>query len=105
MTGLGQLNHAISILRRPSQAQLTASGGIALQYVDNRGGVTETYPANPNGSPAGIAGVTAANGRALIMMPHPERVIRSLSNSWRDPAWGEYGPWMRMFRNARRWVG
>ena len=88
-----------------AQAQLTASGGIALQYVDNRGGVTETYPANPNGSPAGIAGVTAANGRALIMMPHPERVIRSLSNSWRDPAWGEYGPWMRMFRNARRWVG
>ncbi|MEC9408713.1 MAG: phosphoribosylformylglycinamidine synthase [Pseudomonadota bacterium] len=88
-----------------AQSQLTASGGIALQYVDNRGAVTQSYPANPNGSPAGIAGVTAANGRALIMMPHPERVIRSLSNSWRDPAWGEYGPWMRMFRNARRWVG
>lgn len=88
-----------------AQSELEAAGGIGLRYVDNRGQVTERYPANPNGSPAGIAGVTAADGRALIMMPHPERVIRSLSNSWRDSSWGEYGPWMRMFRNARRWVG
>jgi len=87
------------------QAALQAANGLALQYIDNRGDVTEAYPANPNGSPAGIAGVTAADGRVLIMMPHPERVIRTVSNSWNDPSWGEYGPWMRIFRNARRWVG
>ena len=87
------------------QAALQSGGGLALQYVDNRGVVSEAYPANPNGSPAGIAGVTAADGRVLIMMPHPERVIRTVSNSWNDPSWGEYGPWMRIFRNARRWVG
>jgi len=77
---------------------------LALSYVDYSGNITETYPANPNGSPQGIAGLTNNDGRVTIMMPHPERIFRSLTNSWRDDSWGEYGPWMRMFRNARVWV-
>ena len=81
-----------------------AAGQIALRYVDNYGEVTETYPANPNGSVAGITGLTAANGRVTIMMPHPERVYRSLQNSWAPDEWSEDGAWMRMFRNARTWV-
>lgn len=74
---------------------------VALRYVDNRGRPTETYPANPNGSPGGICGVTSEDGRVTIMMPHPERVARSLLNSWHPEDWGEDGPWMRLFRNAR----
>ena len=77
---------------------------LALSYVDYQNRVTETYPANPNGSPQGIAGLTNEDGRITIMMPHPERIFRSVTNSWRDESWGEYGPWMRMFRNARVWV-
>jgi len=78
---------------------------VALRFVDSYGQVTQSYPANPNGSINGITGLTAANGRVTIMMPHPERVYRSCTNSWVDNAWGEDGPWMRMFRNARVWVG
>ncbi len=81
------------------------SGQVALRYLDNHLAVTETYPANPNGSPRGITGVTSADGRATIMMPHPERVFRSVTNSWRPDDWGEEGPWLRMFRNARVFVG
>lgn len=81
------------------------SSALALSYVDYQGYATEAYPANPNGSPQGIAGLTNADGRITIMMPHPERIFRSATNSWRDQSWGEYSPWMRMFRNARRWVG
>jgi phosphoribosylformylglycinamidine synthase len=77
----------------------------ALRFVDNRGQPTETYPLNPNGSPGGITSVTTTDGRFTVMMPHPERVFRSVINSWHPDGWGEYGPWMRMFRNARRWVG
>lgn len=77
---------------------------LALSYVDYKGQATEAYPANPNGSPQGIAGMTNDDGRVTIMMPHPERIFRSATNSWRDSSWGEYGPWMRMFRNARVWV-
>jgi phosphoribosylformylglycinamidine synthase len=77
---------------------------VALRYVDNRGNPTETYPLNPNGSPAGITGLTTPDGRFTIMMPHPERVFRAAQHSWRPAGWGEDGPWMRMFRNARRWV-
>jgi phosphoribosylformylglycinamidine synthase len=77
------------------------AGQVALQYVDNRHAVTERYPANPNGAERGLAGLTAAGGRALVMMPHPERVVRTVQNAWRDPAWGEEGPWLRLFRNAR----
>ncbi len=84
---------------------LQGAGDIALRYVDNYGHVTEQYPANPNGSPAGISGVTTADGRVTIMMPHPERVFRAVQNSWAPDAWDEDGAWMRMFRNARVWVG
>ncbi|MHC1481043.1 phosphoribosylformylglycinamidine synthase [Frateuria aurantia] len=77
----------------------------AVRFVDNRGKPTEHYPLNPNGSPGGLAGFTAADGRVTIMMPHPERVFRSAQLSWRPDAWTEDSPWMRMFRNARAWVG
>lgn len=79
--------------------------GVSLRYIDNHGAVTMTYPANPNGSPLGITGLTSDDGRATIMMPHPERVIRSVQNSWYPDDWGEDSPWMRLFRNARVWVG
>ena len=77
---------------------------VALRYVDNHGKVTEAYPANPNGSPRGITGLTSRDGRVTIMMPHPERVFRAVQNSWRPDEWQEDGGWMRMFRNARVWV-
>ncbi|MFZ9963204.1 MAG: phosphoribosylformylglycinamidine synthase subunit PurQ, partial [Burkholderiales bacterium] len=77
---------------------------ISLRYVDNFGNVTETYPLNPNGSPGGITGLTSRDGRFTIMMPHPERVFRSVQNSWHPKEWGEDAPWIEMFRNARRWV-
>ena len=76
-----------------------------LRYVDNRGRVTEAYPANPNGSPGGLTGVTTADGRFTRMMPQPERVFRTVQHSWHPHDWGEDGPWLRMFRNARKWVG
>ena len=81
------------------------SGTVALRFVDNLGKVTEGYPANPNGSPRGITGLTSRDGRVTIMMPHPERVFRAVQNSWRPDEWEEDGGWMRMFRNARVWVG
>ena len=77
----------------------------ALRYIDNRGEATQAYPYNPNGSPGGLTAVTTADGRFTIMMPHPERVFRSVQMSWHPDGWGEDSPWMRMFRNARRWVG
>ncbi|MCW5576640.1 MAG: phosphoribosylformylglycinamidine synthase, partial [Burkholderiales bacterium] len=76
----------------------------ALRYVDNRGAATETYPFNPNGSPEGITGMTTPDGRFTILMPHPERVFRTVQNSWHPAEWPEDGPWLRMFRNARKWV-
>ena len=83
------------------------AGQIALRYVDNYGQVTEQYPLNPNGSPQGITGLTANDGRVTIMMPHPERVFRAIQNSYipnsDDGEWSEDGAWMRMFRNARVW--
>ncbi len=78
---------------------------VALSYVDNVGNITEKFPANPNGSPFGITGLTNDDGRFTIMMPHPERCFRTLQNSWYPNEWAEFGPWMRMFRNARVWVG
>lgn len=78
---------------------------VAMRYVDHYGDPTEIYPANPNGSPLGITGLTSLDGRFTIMMPHPERVFRSAQFSWAPDGWGEDGPWMRMFRNARVAVG
>ena len=77
----------------------------AVRFVDNRGKPTENYPLNPNGSPGGLAGFTAADGRVTILMPHPERVFRTAQLSWHPENWGEDSPWMRMFRNARAWCG
>ena len=88
------------------QKQLEAARPvICLRFVDNRGRPAELYPLNPNGSPQGITGLTTPDGRFTILMPHPERVFRTVQNSWHPAGWGEDGPWMRMFRNARRWVG
>jgi phosphoribosylformylglycinamidine synthase len=78
---------------------------VTLRYVDNTGKPTEIYPLNPNGSPQGITGLTTPNGRFSIMMPHPERVFRAVQHSWYPREWGEEGAWMRMFANARKWVG
>ncbi len=80
-------------------------GKVVLRYVDHHGQPTEHYPFNPNGSTGGITGLTTDDGRFTIMMPHPERVFRSVQHSWHPDDWGEDGPWMRMFRNARTWVG
>ncbi|MGV8843479.1 MAG: phosphoribosylformylglycinamidine synthase [Pseudomonas sp.] len=80
------------------------SGCVAMRFVDNYGKVTENYPANPNGSPRGITGLTSRDGRVSIMMPHPERVFRAVQNSWKPDSWQEDGGWLRMFRNARVWV-
>ncbi len=77
---------------------------IALRFVDHHGESTVRYPANPNGSPNGIAAITNADGRITALMPHPERVYRTVQNSWHPEHWGEDGPWTRMFRNARVWV-
>ena len=85
--------------------QSNESGSVALKYVDNFGEVTQNYPQNPNGSPLGIAGMTSTDGRVTIMMPHPERVFRAVQNSWAPDEWQEDGAWMRLFRNARVWLG
>ncbi|GAB5592820.1 phosphoribosylformylglycinamidine synthase [Umbelopsis nana] len=78
----------------------------ALQYVDNYGQPTQQYPFNPNGSPDAISAVCTPNGRVLALMPHPERSVLKESHSWypADEQWGQVGPWLRMFRNARVWV-
>jgi phosphoribosylformylglycinamidine synthase len=86
--------------------QLAVAESLAcLRFVDHRGAVTERYPYNPNGSPHGITGLTTADGRFTILMPHPERVFRTVQMSWHPEDWGEDSPWMRMFRNARVWLG
>jgi phosphoribosylformylglycinamidine synthase len=80
-------------------------GGLtSLRYVDNHGRPTERYPANPNGSPGGLTGLTSRDGRATLLMPHPERVFRTVQNSWHPESRGEDSGWMRFFRNARVWV-
>ena len=77
---------------------------VALRFVDNKGAVTESYPLNPNGSPQGITAVTTPDGRFTVMMPHAERVFRTVQHSWHPQQWSDEAPWMRMFRNARQWV-
>jgi len=86
-------------------ADCEASGVVALRYLENDLSVAQHYPANPNGSPLGVTGLTSADGRATIMMPHPERVYRTIQHSWAPAQWGEDGAWLRMFRNARCWLG
>jgi phosphoribosylformylglycinamidine synthase len=86
-------------------AALEAQHLVAARFVDGTGAPTQRYPANPNGSPNAIAAVTTPDGRVTVIMPHPERVFRTVQLSWHPPEWGEDSPWMRMFRNARVWVG
>lgn len=88
-----------------AESEMLASGNVALQFVDNYESVSQSYPANPNGSPHGITGLCNDDGRFTIMMPHPERIFRAVTNSWRPAEWGEDSPTMRMFRNARVWLG
>jgi len=78
---------------------------LSLRFVDNEGRPAERYPANPNGSPRGLTGITTPDGRVTLLMPHPERVFRTSQNSWHPDEWGEDSPWMRIWRNARAWVG
>jgi len=83
---------------------------VALRYIHPATSKpTNQFPYNPNGSPEGITGITASSGRVLAMMPHPERVVRPVSMSWcpagKIQAWGDSGPWLRMFINARKWIG
>ncbi|MEZ7688161.1 phosphoribosylformylglycinamidine synthase [Neisseria sp. 20925_1_37] len=84
---------------------ISANLGIALQYVDGQNQVTQTYPLNPNGSPQGIAGVTNADGRVTIMMPHPERVYRAAQMSWKPEDWTKLSGWYRLFAGARKALG
>jgi len=77
----------------------------ALRFVDAEGKPAGTYPKNPNGSPEGLTGICSDDGRVTLMMPHPERVFRTVQHSWAPPEWGERGPWMRMFESARLFVG
>ena len=91
--------------READAEALLGSGLVSLRWVDNHHRPTQRYPANPNGSPLGITGVTTPDGRFTILMPHPERVFRTVQNSWHPRGWGEDGPWLRMFRNARIALG
>ncbi|MBK9131341.1 MAG: phosphoribosylformylglycinamidine synthase [Gammaproteobacteria bacterium] len=88
-----------------TEAAVRQAGLVSLRYVENRGEAATRYPANPNGSPGGLTGFTTRDGRFTIMMPHPERVFRAVQHSWYPREWGEDGPWLRLFRNARVRLG
>ena len=94
--------HGEGRLREADAAAL--EGRVCLRYVDAAGRPTERYPANPGGSAGGVTGFTSGDGRFTLMMPHPERVFRTAQHSWHPPEWGEDGPWLRLFQNAREWV-
>jgi phosphoribosylformylglycinamidine synthase len=109
-SGMAGTQTPIAIAHGEGYADFSLTGDknqaiIALRYVDNRGQATEAYPYNPNGSPQGITSVTTPDGRFTVLMPHAERVFRTVQQSWHPESWGEHSPWMRMFRNARKWVG
>jgi phosphoribosylformylglycinamidine synthase len=78
---------------------------VTMRFIDNASTPTTSYPFNPNGSPQGITGLTSTDGRFSIMMPHPERVIRNVQNTWQRSGDNEDGAWIRMFRNARKFIG
>lgn len=95
----------VEFARETDFFHLESRGQVALRFVDNLGNPTQTYPLNPNGSVNGMTGVCSADGRVTIMMPHPERVFRTVTNSWHPDSWGENGAWMRMFQSARKQLG
>ncbi|MDR3481236.1 MAG: phosphoribosylformylglycinamidine synthase [Burkholderiaceae bacterium] len=108
--GMAGTQTPIAIAHGEGYADFSQTGDIdqalvAMRFVDHRGQATEGYPLNPNGSPRGITSVTTPDGRFTVLMPHAERVFRTVLQSWHPDAWGEDSPWMRMFRNARVWVG
>ena len=108
--GMGGTQAPIAIAHGEGFADFSMTGSIddaivAMRFVDNAGQVTQRYPYNPNGSPQGITSVTTADGRFTVLMPHAERVFRTVQMSWHPDGWGEDSPWLRMFRNARKWVG
>ncbi|MEZ4367214.1 MAG: phosphoribosylformylglycinamidine synthase subunit PurQ [Kofleriaceae bacterium] len=105
--GMAGARLPIAVAHGEGRAELAdgAQPLVAARYVDGAGRVATTYPANPNGSPGGVTAFTTADGRATIMMPHPERVIRTPTLSWHPAEWGDDSPWLRMFRNARAWLG
>ncbi|MCK4710461.1 MAG: phosphoribosylformylglycinamidine synthase subunit PurQ, partial [Gammaproteobacteria bacterium] len=90
--------------RAGDAAQIIEDETVCVRFIDSNSEPTENYPANPNGSAQGLTGFTNSDGRFTIMMPHPERVFRSVQNSWQAADWGDDSPWMKMFRNARVWV-
>lgn len=99
-----------AVFEKPEDVdKLESLGLVGVRYIDNKGEPAQCYPSNPNGSPHGIAGVVTPNGRVLALMPHPERVILKEACSWYPPGesenWGEFGPWLQIFRSARKWVG
>ncbi len=94
----------VKFVNASSAQQTNNSGLVSMKYVDHNGQPTQRYPYNPNGSVNGITGLTSDDGRFNIMMPHPERLFRTVQHSWHPEEWGEDGPWLRLFRNARRWV-
>ena len=109
-SGMAGTRAPIAIAHGEGYADFSQTGDIdavhkAMRFVDNRGAATEVYPFNPNGSPGGLTSVTTPDGRFSVLMPHAERVFRSVQQSWHPAAWGEDSPWMRMFRNARKFVG
>jgi phosphoribosylformylglycinamidine synthase len=108
--GMAGTQTPIAIAHGEGYADFSQTGNLgeaigALRFVDNRGAATEVYPFNPNGSPQGLTAVTTPDGRFTVMMPHAERVFRTVQHSWAPDGWGEDSPWMRMFRNARKFVG
>ena len=110
MRGMAGARLPIAVAHGEGRAEFEATSDIdqvlvAARWVDSRGRVAETYPGNPNGSPRAITSVTTPDGRVTILMPHPERVFRTVQHSWRPREWNqEDAPWMRLFRNAREFV-
>jgi phosphoribosylformylglycinamidine synthase len=108
--GMAGTQAPIAIAHGEGFADFSLTGDInaankAMRFIDNHGQATEVYPFNPNGSPGGLTSVTTDDGRFTVLMPHAERVFRGVVHSWAPEAWGDESPWMRMFRNARKWVG
>ncbi len=111
MQGMQGSELPVVLAHGEGRAEYSSSGvyrqdaSIALEYIDHKGTPTQLYPYNPNGSAHAVAGLCNDDGRVTIMMPHPERMFRTETSPWAPTDWGHYSPWMRLFRNARKWVG